>query len=293
MNNNEHTIAISGASGFVGTYLLNQFHKKGWNIIPLYRKDFEKDTKNLALRLNKSDVIVNLAGAPVIGRWTAAYKKILYDSRVNVTKKLINACSEMIEKPKLFISASAIGYYTAGAFHTEINHTRADNFLGDLTFSWEQEALRAKEFEARTVIFRLGVVLGKNGGALQQMLPLFKIGLGGTIKNGSQPFSWIHIQDLARAVSTVIQNHTYEGVYNMTAPHPTTNRGLTKALAKALGKPAFLPVPAFILRLKFGEGAQILTEGQAVYPQRLVESGFAFKFSEINEAVKNCISADE
>ncbi len=289
MSKTKHTIAISGASGFIGNYLLNKFHQKGWNIIPLSRKTLGLAPKELTLKLKTSDIIINLAGAPIIGRWTSLYKKSLYDSRVGLTEKLIRACSEMDQKPKVFISASAIGYYASGGPHTEKTHTRADNFLGELTNAWEKEAFKAQNFGARTIIFRLGVVLGKNGGALQQMLPIFKLGLGGTIKNGKQPFSWIHIQDLFQALITFIQNDALQGIYNLTAPNPTTNKGLTTALATALAKPAFLPVPEFVLRLKFGEGAQILTEGQTVYPKRLLESGFSFSFPTIDDAVNNCI----
>ena len=196
----------------------------------------------------------------------------------------------MLEKrPRLLISTSAIGYYDSQGVHTEEEHVKADDFLGTLTQAWEREALKAGEIGMRVVIFRFGVVLGREGGALKKMLAPFKAGLGGTIGDGSQPFSWVHIHDLIRAYDKVIQDTTCEGVYNLTAPKPTTNKGLTKALSMALRKPAMLQVPRFVLRLQFGEGAQVLIKGQSVIPKRLLDSGFQFKFSDIDAVVKDCV----
>ena len=141
----------------------------------------------------------------------------------------------------------------------------------------------------RVVIFRFGVVLGREGGALKKMLVPFKAGLGGTIGDGSQPFSWVHIDDLIRAYDKVIHDTSCEGTYNLTAPKSTTNKGLTQALSKALHKPAMLQVPRFVLRLQLGEGAQVLIQGQSVIPRRLLDSGFQFKFSDIDSAVKDCV----
>ncbi len=288
MDGKKHNIALSGATGFVGSNLSSSFRELNWQVVPLGRKEFKSGL--LADKMTGTDVVVNLAGAPVIKRWTPEYKKVIYESRVNITKSLVAACSQMDSKPKLFISVSAIGYYAYGGPHTENNHVKADNFLGHLAQDWEKEALKAKELGLRVVIFRFGVVLGKDGGALKEMLAPFQLGLGGTIGEGSQPFSWIHISDLKRAFQTAIDDESYEGVYNLTAPNPTTNKGLTKALGKALGKPTIMTVPKFVLRLQLGEGAQVLTEGQAVLPERLINSGFSFSFNDIEAAVKDCVS---
>jgi len=290
MDITKHKIAISGASGFVGSFLTSAFKEAKWEVVPLGRDDFQEDPVQLAGRLQGVDTVVNLAGAPVINRWTEAYKKTMYESRINVTKKLVEACALMDPVPALFISTSAVGYYSANGKHTEEQHEKADDFLGHMSQDWEDEALKAREVEIRTVIFRFGIVLGKEGGALKQMITPFKSGLGGTIGNGSQPFSWVHISDLTKAFFTVIDDHSYEGAYNLTAPNPTTNKGLTSALSKALSKPAFLSIPEFVLRLQFGEGAQILTKGQHVIPKRLLDSGFSFSFTDIEAAVKDCLS---
>ena len=283
------TIAMSGASGFVGSRLTAAFQQRGWKTIPLSREDFKLAPVELAKRLLPADIIVNLAGAPIIERWTEEYKRIMYASRVDVTRKIVDACSLLETKPKLLISTSAIGYYANHGVHTEEEYVKADGFLGSLTQAWEEAALKAGEIGMRVVIFRFGVVLGREGGALKKMLTPFKAGLGGTIGDGSQPFSWVHIDDLIRAYDKVIQDTTCEGVYNLTAPEPTTNKGLTVALGKALRKPTIFKVPQFVLRLQFGEGAQVLTKGQTVIPKRLLDNGFQFTFSDIDSAVKDCV----
>ncbi len=282
---------MSGASGFVGSRLKKAFHKQGWEVIPLGRNDFQLSPEGLGEIMKGADIIINLAGAPIIERWTEEYKKILYESRVSVTKKLVQACSTMETGPALFVSTSAVGYYASGdVTHTEDDHVQSDDFLGHLTRDWEKEALSAADKGMRTVIFRFGVVLGSDGGALKQMLTPFKLGMGGTVGDGSQGFSWVHIDDIIRAHEKVIEDTSFKGIYNLTSPNPTTNRGLTEALGKALGRPAFMRVPKFVLRMQLGEGAHVLMEGQTVLPKRLLDSGFTFSHPDIEEAVKDCVS---
>ncbi len=281
---------MSGASGFVGSYLRKAIDEEGCDIVPLGRNDFSTGPEVLAEQMQNADVVVNLAGAPVIVRWTKEYKKTIYESRINITKKIVEACSVMNPKPKLLISTSAVGYYGSEGINTEDKYMKADDFIGHLAQDWEEEALRAGAIGIRTVIFRFGVVLGRDGGALKQMITPFKLGMGGTIGDGSQGFSWIHIKDLSRAYIFAIENSNCEGIYNLTAPNPTTNRGLTIALSKALKKSAFLHIPQSVLKLRYGEGADALINGQTVIPERLLESGFDFLFPEIDEAVRDCIS---
>lgn len=285
-----HTIAMSGATGFVGTHLVKTFQERTWSVIPLGRREFDRGAAELARRMQGADVIVNLAGAPIIKRWTTEYKKEMYESRIRITEKIVQACRLMRPRPHLLISSSAVGIYNTERTHTEERHVLANDFLGRLCQDWEREALQARPLAIRTVIFRFGIVLSKDGGALAKMLMPFRAGLGGTIGTGSQPVSWIHIKDLVRAFQTVIEEPAYKGIYNLTAPGPTTNKGLTAALSKALHRPALLQVPRFALRLQYGEGAQILTSGQTVLPKRLLEAGFTFLFSEIDKAVKDCLS---
>jgi uncharacterized protein (TIGR01777 family) len=281
---------MSGSSGFVGTFLRAIFEKRGWNHVPLGREDLQLEPDALAEKMKGSDIVINLAGAPVINRWTEAYKKEMYSSRINITHSLVRAMSRMDPRPQFFISTSAIGIYAPGGPHTEDNHIKADDFLGSMAQDWEGEALGAQELGIRTVIFRFGVVLGRDGGALKQMITPFKLGLGGKIGDGSQPFSWIHLRDLARAYEAAIEDASYEGTYNLTSPGATTNSGLTEAVGRALGRPTIIPVPSFVLKMQFGEGAQVLTTGQEVVPERLLAKGFSFHFNEIESAVKDCLS---
>ncbi len=283
-------IVMSGATGFVGSHISRRLSELNCEIVHLGRHDFKMGPEDLATRMKGTDIIINLAGAPIIERWTTAYKKEMYDSRIGCTKKLVDACKLLERKPSLFISTSAVGYYSSNGSHTEEQHSRSDDYMGRLAYDWEQAALKAEELGIRTVIFRFGIVLGKDGGALKQMLTPFKAGLGGTIGDGSQAFSWVHVNDLMRAFEAVIEDPSYEGAYNLTAPNPTTNKGLTEALGKALHKQALVKIPHFALRLQYGEGAQTLINGWHVIPKRLLDSGFSFTFTNIEEAVSDCVT---
>jgi hypothetical protein len=278
-------IAMSGSTGFIGTYLTNVFTKKKWGVVPLTRADFAGDGRSLQEKLSQADAVVNLAGAPIAARWTEAYKQTLYESRVPLTQRLVTALCATATKPRAFISACGVGIYPAGGPYAEHDAARADDFLGRLAQQWEQAALQARCCGIRTVVFRFGVVLGRGGGALGKMLPLFRLGLGGRIGNGDQPFSWVHIDDLARAHAAALENDSYAGAYNLTAPVPTTNEGLTAALARAVRRPALFPVPAFALKLALGEAATVLLGGQAVLPRRLLDAGFHFEHQTIEQAL--------
>jgi len=282
-------ILMSGATGFIGNHLSRAFGDKGWKVVPLGRDDLKLPDKDFLKKMEGADVVINMAGASIAERWTEEYKKIMYASRVVTTRKIVNALEEMSRKPGVFISTSAVGIYDTEGEHTEEDEQYANDFLGKLALDWEHAALKAGETGIRTVIFRFGVVLGLDGGALQKMLIPFRMGLGGVIGHGKQPFSWVHVEDLIRAYTTVIENDTYHGIYNLTSPHPTTNAGLTKALGHALHKPAFMHVPAFAFRLQLGEGAKVLLEGQRVFPKRLLESGFTFRFTEIETALEDLV----
>lgn len=283
------TIAITGASGFVGQHLTRIFLKEGYAVLPILRSELKEQTL-LQEKLEQSDILINLAGANIISRWSASYKKVLYKSRIETTRALVEAMKTIENPPKLFVSTSAVGIYKNDKVYDEYSNDHADTFLGNLVDDWEEEAMKAKEVAIRVAILRFGIVLGKEGGALQKMLMPFKLGLGGIIADGKQAFSFIHIDDLARFYLHLIEEQELEGVYNMTTAKPTTNYGLTKALGRVLKRPTFLPLPAFVLQLIYGEGATVLTDGQSVMPQRVLESGFEFKFEEIEEVLENLLA---
>lgn len=277
-------VAISGASGFVGSFLCDFFQKNGWEVSRINAADFGGD---LSPKLEGADMVINLAGAPIIGRWSEEYKKTLESSRIETASKLVRAICAMQNRPKSFFSASAVGYYEEGE-NDEYSYKKADDFLGDLCERWENEARKIEACGVKCVNMRFGIVIGKNGGALAQMLPIFKAGLGGKIGSGKQGFSWIHLSDLAKAVLFIYEKEL-DGAFNFTAPNPTTNEGLTKALGHALSRPTIFPVPEFALRLLYSEGAKVLTSGQKVYPKKLLEAGFAFQYGKIEEAIKDAI----
>lgn len=284
-------VVISGATGFVGSALKKSL--SDCEIVSLGSKDFNKTDLEFTSLLEGSDIIVNLAGAPIVARWSQEYKKVLYSSRIDTTRKIVTAMERLLHKPKLFISTSAVGVYSGKKVQKESDCEFANDFLGMLCQDWETEAMRAQDLGIRSVVFRFGIVLGKNGGALQKMLLPFKLGIGGVIGSGEQSFSWVHLEDLVNAYRFAINNNNISGVYNLTAPEPVTNRKLTNVLASVIGMPAFLPVPEFVLKLIYSEGATVLIDGQNVIPERLISSGFNFKFSNIEEAIKDIVATKE
>lgn len=282
-----HKIVISGASGFVGSHLVEHFEHKGMEVLALGRNDFKKDITQLPGKLEGAHAVIHLAGAPIIKRWTKAHKEAIYHSRVDTTNLLVEAIKETKVKPGILISTSAVGIYEDDKEHTEESEALSDGFMGEVCKDWEASALGARPY-TQVAIFRLGIVLGKGGGALQTMLPLFKAGLGGKIGDGHQGFSWIHLKDLIRAYDFVMENNL-DGVYNLTAPQPVSNAAFTHELAEALNRPAAIPVPEFGLKLLYGEGAQALTAGAFVRPAKLISSGFSFKYPVLKEALEDIV----
>lgn len=278
------TILISGGSGFVGQSLFNFFKNQNYDVNILSR-EILKDSKKLDEFIQNSDILINLSGANIINRWSEKYKKLLYKSRIDTTKSLVESIKRVEKKPKMFISTSAVGIYDNKSRYDE-NGSLGDDFLSKLCQDWEKEAQKAKSESTKVAIFRFGIVLGKNGGAFQKMITPFKLGLGGIIGSGKQHFSYIHIEDLIEVYKFVIEN-SLDGVFNCTAPTPTTNYEFTKTLGRVLNRPTIFPIPEFVLKLIFSEGAKVLTDGQSVIPKRLLDLGFNFKYKNIDETLKN------
>jgi uncharacterized protein (TIGR01777 family) len=276
-------IAISGTSGFVGSYLCNYLSKEGYEVVAISKDDYQ-DIDILSSKVLESDIVLNLAGANIMQRWSEEYKKILYSSRIDTTKKIVKIINQS-DKDIYLISTSAIGIYEDNIEQDEDNFTYANSFLSKICQDWESEA---RESKGKVAIFRFGVILGI-GGALKKMLTPFKLGVGGKIADGKQPFSYIHIEDLARAYEFAIKDRL-EGTFNLVTPHPVTNSIFTKALGKILNRPTIIPLPETILKLIFGEGARVLTNGQRVLPKRLLNSGFKFKYGHIDDILKDLLS---
>lgn len=281
-------VVITGSSGFVGQELTQLFLSQGYEVHGVKRSDIS-NPEVLNTIIDGSDIVINLSGANIIARWDESYKEELRASRINTTQALIDSFEVVENKPKLFISTSAVGIYDNQATYSEDEMEYAKDFLGNLCIDWEAKALQANDLGIRTAVFRFGIVLGRNGGALKQMLLPFKLGVGGKIGSGEQGFSYIHIEDLKNAYEYIINNENLDGIFNLTAPVPTTNLGLTKALGKSLRRPTFLPLPEFVLQLIFSEGAKVLTDGQQVIPQRLIDAGFKFQYETIEDTIDNLV----
>lgn len=269
-------IAISGKSGFVGTNLSVFLTQSGHRIFPLGRQMFsESGNKELVSTLSQCDVVINLAGAPINKRWTRSYKEELYKSRILVTRKIVQAIKEIPKKPQLFISTSAVGYYPTDGSFNEDDEEPGSGFLSELCYKWEKEAMKCPK-ETRRVITRFGIVLSPSGGALRPMLSLAKMKVAGIIASGNQPFPWISITDLCRAMSFIIQTPFICGVINLVAPQIVNQREFIRYISKYRHTWITVTIPGFIFRLLYGEAASFLTSGQSVIPQKLPAAGFKF-----------------
>jgi len=296
-------IFLTGGTGFVGKSLAPALIRGGHEVTILTRSGkggppgvslVEGDPTQKGgwqAAIKEHDAVINLAGASIFTRWTDEAKKIIRESRLLTTRNLVGALEGA--RVRHFFSTSAVGYY---GFHKDEALTEeslpGDDFLARLGRDWEKEAREAEKKGCRVVITRFGIVLGEKGGALGQMIPLFRKYLGGHLGSGNQWFSWIHIEDLTAAFLFLLGHPEFSGPVNFTAPNPVRNRELAKTIGKAMGRPSFLPVPGFMLKLALGEFGSILLEGQRVIPQKLLKSGFQFRYPEIEQAIEQIIRAD-
>jgi uncharacterized protein (TIGR01777 family) len=279
-------IGISGASGLVGSYLQIMLKRElNADMLVIPRKLLFGKVDDLAECIQNCEVLIHLSGAPIICRWNEKSKKILRDSRIQSTKNLSSAIGLLKNKPKLFISTSAVGIYDTENIHNESSLNLANDFLGNLCQDWEKAALQIEGQGVRTLIFRFGLVLSDQGGALAKIVPLFKWALGGNLGSGNQAFPFIHINDLGKAYLQAITNKEWQGIYNLVAPDLVTNAQFTKELSTCLKRPAFFHVPGFVLKCVFGEGAVLLLSGQRVVPKRLMDKGFQFDYPNCKTAI--------
>ena len=297
-------ILITGGTGFVGSRLTKSLIDLGHIPVLLTRnKDmvskrfpkaevFSWDANSEEIpskAFEKLDGIINLMGENISNkRWSDGQKDKLIKTRVEATKKLINGFQKTNhDKLDFFISASAVGYYSVNSQETlDENSPKGTGFLSDLCSRWEESA-KENPIAKRQIIMRIGVVLGREGGALSKLLPIFKMGAGGPVGNGKQMMSWIHIDDLVKAIIDFSQEEQYQGVYNLVSPNPVDNKEFSKALAKGLKRPCLFPVPPIALKLMMGEMSTIVLDGQTVIPKRLMESNFQFLYPDINQAMHN------
>lgn len=276
-------IALAGYNGFIGTHIRNKLIAH--DFILLSRDDLYGPTEALARKISGCGAIINTAGFSITARWTKKNREKIFKSRTKVTRNLVRAIELAGDQPGVLINASAIGIYQNNGEHTETSGAYANGFLAEVVREWEAAADAVGD-DVRLVKMRLGMVLGSDGGALPRLIKLFKWGLGGVIASGKQVYSFIHIDDVTGAINHILE-HEGEGIYNFTAPHPVTNKIFTNTLAKTLHRPALLPIPGFLMRLVMGESATVVTEGQTVYPKKLLDEGYKFTFASIDEALEN------
>lgn len=298
------SVFMTGGTGFVGTYLAKRFVAEGHSVTILTPDAGEQalNIKGLSYlegnptvkgewqkAVEGHDIIINLVGASIFSRWTEEQKNILRSSRLLTTRNLVEALPDKSGRVTFF-STSAVGYYGfRGDEELTESAVAGTDFLARLADNWEGEALKAQTKGARVVITRFGIVLGKNGGALGQMIPLFKFFLGGPLGSGRQWFSWIHTHDLAEAFIFLLRHQDISGAVNLCSPQPVRNKELGKAIGRILHRPSFMPAPGFMIKLILGEFGSVLLEGQRAIPRRLLDAGFQFKYPQIDEALKNII----
>lgn len=296
-------VLISGSSGLVGTLLMPALRSSGYSILRLVRRPAAaadevswSPTENRieTSKLEGISAVVNLAGEDIAsGTWTEKRKKEIWESRVMGTRLLAASVMSLKAKPEVFVSASAIGYYgNRGDELCSESTSPGQGFLPALAKEWEEAALIAAHAGIRVVLPRLGIVLAKNGGALQKMLPPFRLGLGGPLGSGKQFMSWIEINDLIRLLVQLVEDSAYSGVVNCVSPNPVTNAEFSKTLGKVLRRPAFMRVPAFVLRIALGSMAEeVLLSSTKVAPEVLSQRNFSFAFPQLEAALRNQLEA--
>lgn len=299
-------VFVTGGTGFIGRNLTSRLAEQGSSVTVLTRMvtrseripDVSYIGGNPVLagpwqsRVAEHDIVINLAGASIFRRWSARAKQEIRDSRINVTKNIVEALPVQEDgNSTLLINCSAIGYYGSKDDEIVTEESRAGRgFLASMVQEWEDAATAAAAKNIRVVQCRVGVVLGRNGQALSRMVPLFKWGLGSPLGSGKQWFSWIHIGDLVNIFIFLIKHSEISGPVNCTAPQPVTNREMTEALGRVLGRPVFLPaVPALFMKMILGEFSTVLLEGQKVLPEKLMAHDFTFLFPELSMALSDLL----
>ena len=288
-------VLITGGTGFVGQALCPRLAEAGHEVVVLSRQARPRLPPGVTTAVgrleeldpSRFDGVVNLAGEPIgEARWTEARKKLLLESRVGTTSRLVEWLGRRGPGPVALVSGSAVGYYGEQGDQV-VTETTAPTagFTHELCAAWEREAEKATASGARVCVLRIGVVLDRDGGALAKMLPAFRMGAGGRLGSGQHWFPWIHREDMAAICQWALENPQARGAYNASAPQPVTNAGFTSALGRALGRPTVLPMPAAALRVLFGEMSELLLVSDRMVPRRLLDEGFRFRYPELEAAL--------
>ncbi len=278
-------IAVFGASGFIGSHLVAALQARGDEVTT----GSMREPHAAAAAAGATDAVVNLAGEPIAQRWNGQVKQRIRESRTTLPSKFFDALAHVEPRPQAYVTASAIGYYgtSEDASFTESSPPGID-FLAQVCVEWESVAQRGRDYGMRVACVRNGLALGRDGGVFAKILPVFKTGTGGRLGTGKQWYSWIHIDDLVGIYILAIDR--LAGAINGTAPNPVRNKDFTEMLARALHRPAALPVPNFALKMMLGEGAEMALQGQRVLPERAQAEGYVFKYPTLESAISNLLS---
>ncbi|MEO0827993.1 MAG: TIGR01777 family oxidoreductase [Cyanobacteria bacterium J06635_15] len=304
-------VAITGATGFVGSRLVKRLQTEGHTVLVLTRdrdraqkvfpsSSFPKlefvaytplQSGDWQTAISGCDAVINLAGEPISERWTPERKRAILESRKVGTEKIVEAIAQAAVKPTVLVSGSAIGYYGTSetAKFDETSAPDPANFLSQVCQDWEAAAQVVRTSGTRLVILRIGIVLGM-GGAIARMITPFRLYAGGPIGSGKQWFSWIHRDDLVDLMIKAMTDNQMQGVYNATAPNPVRMNDLCNALGKAMDRPSWLPVPDFAIQALLGDGAQVVLEGQQVFPKRTQTTDFKYQYPEVESALKSIVT---
>ena len=298
-------IAVTGGTGRIGSLLVERLKARGDEVTVLSR-DPGRASQRLVVEaaawepsqgpapaeaLAGRDAVVHLAGEDIAQRWSDDTLERIQTSRELGTRNLVEGLRTADPRPAALISSSAVGYYGHRPEPVDESAPPGDDVLAEVCVAWEREAERAAELGMRVVLVRTGVVLDRHGGALPKMLLPFRLGVGGPIAGGNQPFPWIHVDDLVAVYLAAIDDERWSGPFNATAPEPVSNREFSKALGRALHRPAVLPVPGFAIRLLYGGMAKLVVEGQNARPRRATELGFQHRHPDLDEALRSVLDA--
>jgi uncharacterized protein (TIGR01777 family) len=287
-------ITVTGASGLIGSKLVERLRSRGDEVTTLSRNPSSPDAVAWqpeqepapAAALSGRDAVVHLAGENVAQRWSDDAKRRIRESRELGTRNLVAGLETADPRPRVLVSSSAVGFYGPhGDERLDEDTPAGHDFLAEVCVIWEREARRAEELGLRVATIRTGVVLDQGGGALAKMLPFFKLGVGGPVAGGAQYMPWIHVDDVVGIYLAALDGDAWHGPINASAPEPVTNKAFSKALGRALHRPALAPVPAFAIHTLYGEMAEIVTKGQRVVPKAALEHGYAFEHPDLDEAL--------
>lgn len=283
-------IRITGSNGYLGKRISEELKAQGHHVCGIERKFLYGPPELLMKEIDGAEIIINLAGAPILQRWSEKNKQTISESRIKTTQNLVRAIAALPEarQPKKFISASAIGIYQPGKSHDESSTDFDTGFVGQVVSGWEN-ATTGLPPSVEKIIFRIGLVLGKEAKTITNLLIPFKLGLGAAIGNGQQPFPFIHEKDVARAFLWAVEIFRGGGIFNLVAPQTINHKQFTNELARQLHRPAFFKIPVFILKLVLGSASVLLTESPEVVPKKLISEGFSFEYPNLGAALSDIL----